>query len=695
MKVNVRTKLLGGFLVLAVLIAAVGAIGISKMNQTRDDTKRFSTNTVPALQSIGYANAMLHMYRENQLHYIGAVATRRPTANWARNAAASLEWMQQMLAGARAASQTAEEVRALDTLRDPVAGVRRRERAVQTARRQRRHRRRPDGRQRRLRRQNVRDRPHDDRRHHQNPRRVLEERAESATDTVSAGTTLIFVLLVVGVLAAIVMAWLFARWIGGGLKQMLRAARGIAEGDVEQQLTIRSNDELGQTAAAFREMVAYLESAAGAAQRIARGDLSQEVVPHSERDALGVAFAEMNSTLREALGEHSSLEQLVERMEQLERGGLSDLEQGLDAVARGDLTRDAVSTTQPVQAPGGGDPGRLATIFNRMLAKAHSSVDGYNAMREKVAGMVREIDREAATVSGASQQMVTASTATGGTIDEIAGAVGEISSGAQRQVDALARARELTNHVVSATRESAGNAEQTTVAAEQARQVADEGASAIALATDAMQAVQTSSVAVTDTIRELGAKSDQIGGIVDTITGIAEQTNLLALNAAIEAARAGEQGRGFAVVAEEVRKLAEESQQAAQSISGLITQIQQETGRAVEVVESGAQRTHDGVATVEQARDAFLRIGTSVDDMTLRIGQIASAVEEISMTASSMEENMAQVVAVAEESSASTEQVSASVQQTAASSQELAASANGLADLAQQLERVVGQFVLA
>ena len=64
-------------------------------------------------------------------------------------------------------------------------------------------------------------------------------------------------------------------------------------------------------------------------------------------------------------------------------------------------------------------------------------------------------------------------------------------------------------------------------------------------------------------IRALGARSEQIGGIVETITGIAEQTNLLALNAAIEAARAGEQGRGFAVVAEEVRKLAEESQSAA------------------------------------------------------------------------------------------------------------------------------------
>jgi methyl-accepting chemotaxis protein len=127
-----------------------------------------------------------------------------------------------------------------------------------------------------------------------------------------------------------------------------------------------------------------------------------------------------------------------------------------------------------------------------------------------------------------------------------------------------------------------------------------------------MGAVRDNSVHATEAIRELGAKSEQIEGIVATITGIAEQTNLLALNAAIEAARAGEQGRGFAVVAEEVRKLAEESQSAAASIAGLIGEIQGETAKAVDVVEAGARQTEDGVATVDEAREAFLALGTSV-----------------------------------------------------------------------------------
>jgi methyl-accepting chemotaxis protein len=210
--------------------------------------------------------------------------------------------------------------------------------------------------------------------------------------------------------------------------------------------------------------------------------------------------------------------------------------------------------------------------------------------------------------------------------------------------------------------------------------VAEQGVTAAGHATDAIRQVAESSANVGTAMEGLADKSAQIGGIVATIGGIAEQTNLLALNAAIEAARAGESGRGFAVVAEEVRKLAEESQQAAAAIGGLIEQVQTETQRAVEVVEAGAQRSDEGAAVVEQARAAFERISESVSAMSAHIGEIATATGE--------------VASVAEESSASAEQVSASTQETSASTQQIAASAQQLATTAVELERLVGRFTL-
>jgi methyl-accepting chemotaxis protein len=321
--------------------------------------------------------------------------------------------------------------------------------------------------------------------------------------------------------------------------------------------------------------------------------------------------------------------------------------------------------------------------------------NAFSVMRGKIAGMVRDIASTSETVSAASQQMAATSEEAGRATGEIANAVGDIAHGAERTAQMVETAVRSAEEVTRAVGLAAENAQRTAEVAGEAREVAERGVGAAEQANAAMQSVRDSSTAVTEAIRELAAKSDQIGAIVQTITGIAEQTNLLALNAAIEAARAGEQGKGFAVVAEEVRKLAEESQAAAQEISTLIGAIQSETANVVGVVEDGAERTQEGAGVVEQTREAFQHIGTAVEDMTARIEQIAAAAQQVAATAAGMQDSIAEVAAVAEQSSASTEEVSASTEETSASAQEIAASAQELSGNAETLNGLIAQFRVA
>ena len=373
----------------------------------------------------------------------------------------------------------------------------------------------------------------------------------------------------------------------------------------------------------------------------------------------------------------------------------AELRRGMQALAKGDLTQEIHAPAPRIENPAGDEIGQLGARFNELAEATDESLQAYEDMRGALNGLLSDVSQSAELVAATAEEVAATSDEGGRAVGEIAAAITDVADGSERQLRMIESTRDAVDAAARTADESAANAGETAVAAEQARAVATDGVEAAQHATAAIEEIARTSAEVQTAIGALSARSEKIGGIVDTITALAEQTNLLALNAAIEAARAGEQGRGFAVVAEEVRKLAEESREAAGQISSLIEEMQGETGRVVSVVAGSTSRTEEGVATVARARDAFEAIGAAVEDVGLRVTMIAQAVSTISHEAQRASEDVVGVAAVAEESSASAEQVSASSQQSSASAQEIAASAQSLAGTAEHLNSLVAKFTLA
>lgn len=491
---------------------------------------------------------------------------------------------------------------------------------------------------------------------------IAEQDVNEAFKPVRQLTSVLSILMSVFTGLVILLTLFLARGISRPIKGMAANALALSRGDIQQDVTYRSADELGILADSFRALIQYQTVIAEAAKRIAAGDLTVEVNPVSENDVLGQAVEQMVYQLRDQVKQ------------------IADQATNLKAASE------------------------------QLAATANQS----GTATAQIAATVQQI------ALGIGQQTESVNR-TAGSVEQMSNTINGVAHGAQEQSQSMSQTSLLFSQLGESIRQVSDNAQLVSKGSSQASNAARNGTQSVQNTIKGMEKIREKVQLTANRIEEMNQRSSQIGMIVETIEEIASQTNLLALNAAIEAARAGEYGRGFAVVADEVRKLAERTSTATREISGLIKGIQKTVVEAVSAmhesageVESGAHLANDAgrdlaqileavdqvFAQTQQTAEAAKKMDLAAAEMVNAIDAVSTVIEQNTvatkeMAAGSTEitQSVENIASISEENSAAVEEVSASAEEMNAQAEEVAASAQSLEELANNLQMLVSKFV--
>ncbi len=313
-------------------------------------------------------------------------------------------------------------------------------------------------------------------------------------------------------------------------------------------------------------------------------------------------------------------------------------------------------------------------------------------MRESIDKFMKNIANSTTQIAAAAEELTANSAQTSKAAHQVAVNVTDATERVVTQQDAVDNGNAKIEAISNSVNDMRIQAETVAQNSYSAAQEAASGNGEVAASVSQIKNVEHTVQSTAELVDKLGERSKEIGTIVDTISGIAGQTNLLALNAAIEAARAGEHGRGFAVVAEEVRKLAEQSQTAAQQIAELIGAIQADTTSAVTAMQEGRTAVVEGAQSVEGLREVFDRIQGLIDQVSSKVEAMTASVGSVAQEADGIAREMENIDEGAKHVADEMQSVSAAAEEQSASAQEISDASDSLARLAQDLQNELKKY---